>query len=71
MAALYFTGTSPTGKSLTLAPMTARRAAALDPPPSDWAGYFLFEVYSGVERVIARVDDDEAAFSLAGLLGIG
>ena len=71
MAALYFTGTSPTGKSLTLAPMTSRRAAALDPQPIDWAGYFLFEACNGGERVIARVDDDEAAFSLAGLLGIG
>lgn len=71
MAALYFTGTSPTGKSLTLAPMTSRRAAGLNMQPHDWAGYFLFEASTDGDRVIARVDDDEAAFHLAVLLGIG
>lgn len=70
MATLYFNGLTATGKSLTLAPMTSRRAAGLDPQPRDWAGYFLFEAFGGAERVIARVDDDEAALSLAGLLGI-
>ena len=51
--------------------MTSRRAAGLDPQPMDWAGYFLFEASNNGERVIARVDDDEAALCLAGLLGIG
>lgn len=70
MASLYFNGTSPTGKSLVIAPMTSRRAAGLDPQPLDWAGYFLFETLCDGARVIARVDDDEAALSLAGMLGI-
>lgn len=70
MASLYLSATRPDGKHLSLGPMTYRKAETLDPPLECLAGYFLVESYRGQNKILARVDDDDAALQLGSLLGL-
>lgn len=71
MASLYLSATKPDGKFLSIGPMTYRKAETLDPPLESLAGYFLVESDGVTNKVLARVDDDDAALSLGRLLGLG
>jgi hypothetical protein len=68
---LYFSSIAADGKEISLGPLTSKKAAAIDPPPSCVAGYWLLETVGSDHRVLARVDSDDAAFSLARMLGLG
>ena len=70
MASLYLSATRPDGKHLSLGPMTFRKAETLDPPIDSMAGYFLVESDGGSNKVLARIDDDDAALELGRLLGL-
>jgi len=50
--------------------MTCRKAETLDPPLDCMAGYFLVESDGGSNKVLARIDDDDAALELGRLLGL-
>jgi hypothetical protein len=66
----YFSGTSPDGQILTIAPVTDDTANDNDLPMKGRYGYFLQEGPSGERRLIARLHDEEAAFTLARWLGL-
>lgn len=70
MASLYLSAMTDGGKVLSIGPMTNRRAETLDPPLESLAGYFLVECASGNSKVLARVEDDDAALKLAAMLGL-
>jgi len=70
MASLYFSAVAVNGKHLSLGPLTSRKAEAIDPPPTSVSGYWLLESDGQNHKVLARVDDDDAAMSLAKLLGL-
>ncbi len=69
MASVYLSATK-NGKLLSLGPMTFRRAETLDPPLNSLDGYFLVESDGVNCKLLARVDDDDAALELGRLLGL-
>lgn len=69
----YLSRTDDDGSVLGLSLLSNRRAAAAGIAPSDASGYFLYRATpcdpDSVE-ILARVDSDEAALRLKGLLGL-
>lgn len=74
MSDLYLTGNGPDGKILTIAPITSKRLARCPEPPADTTGYFLTEEDQcnpiGTINILARIEDDEAAFRLGQMFAL-
>lgn len=66
----FFHNSIADGRVLTLGPISNTCAETLDPPLDSVAGYFLIENDGQNNKVLARVDDDDAALALAKLLGL-
>ncbi|HZG08235.1 MAG TPA: hypothetical protein VEZ70_04550 [Allosphingosinicella sp.] len=70
MASLYLSAIADGGKILSIAPITNRIAAMVDPPIAALDGYFLVESDGCNSAVLARVETEDAALKLASLLGL-
>ncbi|HEU0098080.1 MAG TPA: hypothetical protein VFQ67_04820 [Allosphingosinicella sp.] len=70
MASLYLSANREGGKTLSIAPITNRIAAMMDPPVAALDGYFLVESDGRDSAVLARVETEDAALKLARLLGL-
>jgi hypothetical protein len=75
MADLYLSAESEDGRRLTIAPMSSAKRERCADPLSDWSGYFLTEEACsggpfGEVRVLARIEDDDAALRIARLFNM-
>jgi hypothetical protein len=68
MAEIYMSADSADGKRLSIAPITSTKLQRCEEIPSDTSGYFLTEECLsdplGMIRILARIEDSEAAFDL-------
>ena len=72
MSDLYLSGETTDGTRLSLAPITSDKLARCADAPADTTGYFLLEEDPrdpfGTINILARIDDDEAAFRLGQMI---
>lgn len=68
MADLFFSTDLSDGRRLSIAPMTRARLSRCSEPPSDTSGYFLTEEDLrdplAMLTILARIDDDDAAYRM-------
>lgn len=68
MAEIYMSADGADGKRLSIAPITSTKLKRCEEIPSDTSGYFLTEECLsdplGMIRILARIEDSEAAFDL-------
>ncbi len=68
MSEIYMSAETADGKRLSIAPITSTKLERCEEAPSDTSGYFLTEERLsdplGMIRILARIEDTDAAYDL-------